>query len=1172
MIPSGSHDRPNSRASQRPVSSLSQYPNRPGSSQGIASLARPLSSLSTLRPTSRASTHRPKSRQQRITSGRLLPLCQSLVNNVSGIEVEGIHDGEGEEEKLNRESRKRELVEFAVKNLSVEGATLSKASITLDMEKIDSMIRGHAEKARIRSRDTYAEALETCFKQVKYQVAQDKDLDAEIKESRLSAHLQFLLALSSPPSPSTLSYAFVYLDSLANPPPPSDSDELTWKKILEEEPFEGEHWIGVPGGIPLPKRRRDDDEGSNSTSSLSSLDSDDIELDIGALPSASIDDGQLATPSSQLLPRSQSGLSEKPLYTTYAYRKEVENLKTKQYWREDWKIDGDLEDVIHRRGTFDIGNASTLGPTLQRILPPSSSPNAKSSDLPMEIMVSMERYIYEQDAVREVLMALQGRRNILFDWIDNRFATTKTTPRFLHLSLASQHSILATFCNTCTTLQQLRSFTSSIMNRYQDLQNFNTRKRAGRITRTLEAFADAVDAEIRHLERWCADREEMMIKALAGALPDSNDGLVVSMLNTEKSLRDTFEESFDVLLFVALELASDEAPENWELPNRSPSTTTALLLNILFDAAQQRLEQGDRVTADTLMRVFVRSAEVVWNMVGRWMKNGFELGGAGIGTKRELEEEFFIESNELGYEMGVVGLLDPDFWADAYGLRDDGSGTSDGGVGAVNNGQKGIPTFLQHVALPVLEAGKSVGLLKALDLDVGALKTQSEADVLNGWKWSSFRGLVAANNTLSVQHTFGNERVVDGLRLFSVSVDQLSQLIYGYVTPYCGAAGTLIARAIVEECDFWYHLHAIEGLYLMRRGDVISDFADVLFARMDAKQNWNDFHFLNTAFADVVELSRSDSKGSRLWVQLPLVRFSYRGSGIKDKSISRTMKAIDGLILEYAIPFPLTYVFTPRNLQVYGDIFVFLFQIRRAKDVLEKILVRGERGKSDAKAGLKAFYAVRSRLSWFINALLNFFTTNVIYTQVEMFHEELKQPRSLDHMIQLHAEHLKKIQGRCLLQPKTAVLYQTIMSILDMAVSFSDTFISFSGDTTMTHDISSRSVVIKHRSRRQRRRQKNVIGLAHSISWSPDSTDESENEVEFDLEEGNTRASSFAVSMSAHSSPEGEDYFNRIQRMSNELDSHVRFVRRGVETLAGGTGDAAAAFGVLAFVLEDWDL
>ncbi|KAK7049704.1 hypothetical protein VNI00_005735 [Paramarasmius palmivorus] len=1170
-------DRPSSRASQRPVSSLSQYPNRPGSSQSIASLARPLSSASTLRPTSRASTHRPKSRQQRVTSGKLLPLCQSLVNNV--YEIEGPADGDDDEGKASRTARQRELVEFAIKNLSIEGATLSKASVVLDMERINSMVHGHVEKARIRSRDTYAEALETCFSRLKSQAAQNTDLDAEIKESRLPAHLQFLLALSSPPDPKTLAYAPVYLDSLANPSQKPDSDQLTWRKIMEE-PFEGEHWIGIPGGIPLPTRQRgntegdDDDEASDSSPSLSSLDSD-IGLDIPPSPSSLVHEPTYTPVQPPPSSTPHSVPSEKPLYTTHAYRKEVENLRSKQYWREDWKMEESLEDLIHRRGTFDIGNASTLGPTLQRVLPSSSSLDVRNNELPLEIMLSVEKYIYEQDAVREVLIALQGRKNILFEWIDNRFSTTKSTPRLLHLSLASQHSILSTLCQSCTTLQHLRNFTSSIITQSSHSRTSNatpstlerTRTRRSRITRTLEAFADAVDIEVRHLERWCANREELMIKALAGALSSGDDGLVISILNTEQALRDSFEESFDVLLSVAVKLASDEAPINWDLPNRSPSTTTALLLDTLFDAVQQRLERGDKVTADVVMRVFVRSAEEVWDMVGRWMKHGFELGGLGPGqAERQLEDEFFIETTGVGYDMGVIGLLDPDFWADGYGLRDDSAIGSDDGA---PYRRKGIPAFLEHVAASVLEAGKSVGLLKALDLGIDDFKTQSEADVLDRWSWGKFRDLVAGNNALITQPAL-EDTVVNGSRLFSVSVDRLSQLIYEYVTPYCEATGSLIARAIVEECDFWYHLTAIESLYLMLRGDVISDFADVLFTKMDAGQTWNDFHFLNTAFTDTVELSHSNSTGSRSWLQLPLVRLSFRSSGMKEKPIGKTVKAIEGLLVDYAVPFPLTYIFTPRIMEIYGEIFTFMFQIRRAKSVLEKILVRGERGKSDTYSGMKIFYAVRSRLSWFINTFLNFFTTNVIYVQVQTFHEKLEQPRSLDYMIQLHDEHLKKIQGRCLLQPQTAVLHQSIMTVLDMAMSFSDTFVSYAGDKTITHDISSRSVVIKHRSRKQKRRQRNVVGLAHSINWSPDSTD-SENEVDFDMEEGDTKTSSFAAS-SASAPAEEEDYFTRIQRLSQDLDSHVRFVRRGVETLAGGTGDAAATFGVLAFTLEDWDI
>ena len=53
---------------------------------------------------------------------------------------------------------------------------------------------------------------------------------------------------------------------------------------------------------------------------------------------------------------------------------------------------------------------------------------------------------------------------------------------------------------------------------------------------------------------------------------------------------------------------------------------------------------------------------------------------------------------------------------------------------------------------------------------------------------------------------------------------------------------------------------------------------------------------------------------------------------------------------------------------------------------------------------------------------------------------------------------------------------------------------------------------------------------------------------------------------------EEENFFVRAERMSSELDGLVRFLRRGIESLAGGTGEAAPAFGVLAFALEDWDI
>ncbi|KAF9026559.1 hypothetical protein BDZ89DRAFT_1134742 [Hymenopellis radicata] len=289
------------------------------------------------------------------------------------------------------------------------------------------------------------------------------------------------------------------------------------------------------------------------------------------------------------------------------------------------------------------------------------------------------------------------------------------------------------------------------------------------------------------------------------------------------------------------------------------------------------------------MRVFIRSSEPLWSMVGQWLKDGM-----GIGDINDLDDEFFIESNGLGSGAFGVGLLDPDYWTEGYTLRyeDEEDGR-----------RKGLPTFFRPVAEPVLASGKAVGLLKALGVGVSGIE----------WQWRSLAELVA-----------GGADQDEASGLFSVSIDTLSSLIHDELAPYCQSTGLALSKAVVGECDFWRHLSTIQDLYLMRKGDAMSHFCDVLFAKMDSQQHWSDFHFLNTTFTDVVEASVNIGAGE--WVQLSLVRLSYRGS--KHKSVGRTVRGLEGLLVEYAVPFPLIYIFT----HIYG----FLLQIMRAKVALER--------------------------------------------------------------------------------------------------------------------------------------------------------------------------------------------------------------------------------------------
>lgn len=151
---------------------------------------------------------------------------------------------------------------------------------------------------------------------------------------------------------------------------------------------------------------------------------------------------------------------------------------------------------------------------------------------------------------------------------------------------------------------------------------------------------------------------------------------------------------------------------------------------------------------------------------------------------------------------------------------------------------------------------------------------------------------------------------------------------------------------------------------------------------------------------------------------------------------------------------------------------------------------------------------------------------------------------------------------------QTSSLHRAILSILDLALHFTDFFVTFAGDTTITHDVSRQSISIRgHRSRRQRRQRKNVIGFVQSLQGSLDSSDEDEDD--FDVDVKDAPEPSFSLSASVSYAEEGMT--TRMDKMSLELDGLVRFLRRGVESLAGGGSEAAPTFGVLAFALEDWD-
>lgn len=148
-----------------------------------------------------------------------------------------------------------------------------------------------------------------------------------------------------------------------------------------------------------------------------------------------------------------------------------------------------------------------------------------------------------------------------------------------------------------------------------------------------------------------------------------------------------------------------------------------------------------------------------------------------------------------------------------------------------------------------------------------------------------------------------------------------------------------------------------------------------------------------------------------------------------------------------------------------------------------------------------------------------------------------------------------------------------------MSLRFSEFFTSLTGDAA-THDISRHSLIKRHRSRRTARKRRDIIGFTHPFiedglsSSDDDGVNNNFGDMDEEIKEPDIlknltmETESFSI-VSTTGSP--EEIAEELNKFSSELDELVRFVRRGVESLVDGSSEAASAFGVLAFALEDWD-
>lgn len=162
------------------------------------------------------------------------------------------------------------------------------------------------------------------------------------------------------------------------------------------------------------------------------------------------------------------------------------------------------------------------------------------------------------------------------------------------------------------------------------------------------------------------------------------------------------------------------------------------------------------------------------------------------------------------------------------------------------------------------------------------------------------------------------------------------------------------------------------------------------------------------------------------------------------------------------------------------------------------------------------------------------------------------------------------------------------MAVLDLALRFTRCLTEFIG-AEVTYDVSRLSILgtsagRRRKSRRSRAARKNVIGFLESMRFDETESSSSEGDlpaVEIDEEETiphgrpslvHQTTSYLSFTVPIHEEDEGGTFSMQLDKLSTDLDSMVKFIRKSIESLSVGTSEAAATFGVLSFMLGDWDL
>jgi gamma-tubulin complex component 5 len=176
---------------------------------------------------------------------------------------------------------------------------------------------------------------------------------------------------------------------------------------------------------------------------------------------------------------------------------------------------------------------------------------------------------------------------------------------------------------------------------------------------------------------------------------------------------------------------------------------------------------------------------------------------------------------------------------------------------------------------------------------------------------------------------------------------------------------------------------------------------------------------------------------------------------------------------------------------------------------------------------------VRQRLSWFVDILFSYVLESVIQPATAEMRAKMSDADDIDAMISTHEAFISKLQTRCLLSKNLAPIHDTLISLLDLALSYTDNqFRRLNRQTA------------KSRFQSADRRRKRAVPRRES----PDelSSDEDEGEDDDDYDADNETPSS-----------RNDSYEERLVRIQEQFGQSLGFAVAGLKGVSRVGGEGA---------------